>query len=68
MCYVCRRVYFQLEGWENEWGIEPPPSPTEYQASRVPCDFLVDLISEVSEHRMQGSLLSDNWPVPTTLR
>ena len=63
MCYVCRRVFYFEGGYPGD-----PEPPTDFQASQVPCDFLVDVVNEVSEKRAEGSLLSDNWPLPTRFR
>jgi len=54
MCYICRRVYHELEGWDWEWscGEARPPSPAE--AARVPCSFVRQLDQEVREVLWKG--------------
>jgi len=46
MCYVCRRVYHDMEGWDGEWESDDAPPPTYAQLLTIPCTSLVLILDE----------------------
>lgn len=54
MCYVCRRAYHELEGWDHQWetGEADPASPEAKR--RVPCDWLARVLFDLHLILIEG--------------
>jgi len=47
MCYICRRIYFELEGWDYEWSTGPHQPPTDLEKRLIPCETLAELMTSL---------------------